>query len=211
MIWAAPGHNRSPPTDGNGKGGDRQDRNPDTHHEPEPPQWRIESTSARSGIQIRVARRERSTPAKSRLGTAADCGSAVVGRDSKYRGGRCSSFVPIKPGLLQCFEVITLHSGVMLAHNRSSGHQDKIDRLGKISLMETKCFTHQTSGTRANRCVPYLATGDHSQTAGRRRGKGYPVQDQTTLNETTALHLGPAKITPLLNTPFPGKSQRRGR
>jgi len=211
MIWTAPGHSRSPPTDDSGRDGVRQDRNPDTHHEPEPPRWRTENTSARSGIQIRVAQRERSTPAKSRLGTAADCGSAVVGRDSKCRGGRCSSYLPIKPRLLQGIEVITLHSGVMLAHNRSSGHQDKINRFGKVTLMKTKCLTHQTPGTGANRCVTNLAAGDHSQTAGRRRGKGYPVQDQTTLNETTALHLGPAKITPLLNTPFPGKSQRRRR
>lgn len=211
MIWAAPGHGRNPPTDDSGTDGVRPDRNPDRHHELEPPRWRIGNTWARSGIQIQAAQRGRSALAKPLLDTAADCGSAVVGRDSRCLRGRRCSFFPIQPGLLQCFDVITLHSRVMLSDNRSSRHQDNIDGLGEIPLMETKGFTHQTPGTRANRRVTNLAAGDHPQTAGRRRSERYPVQDQATLNKTTTFNLGPAKITPLLNTPFPGKSQKRGR
>ena len=111
-IGSAPDHNQSPPRDGNGRGGVRQDRNPCRLREFELPQSHIENRWARIDIRGPSARRPRSTLARLRLGRIADRGSAVVERDSRCLGVERTSFFPIKTGFFQGTEIITLHIGI---------------------------------------------------------------------------------------------------
>ena len=86
-------------------------------------------------------------------------------------------------GTVQCGEKILFHSGKIFLDDGIARHQNQIDRLRQIMLVQPETFAKQSPGAAAGRRIADFFAGDNTEFRTFTFGKFGPIRNETAQNE----------------------------